>query len=300
VFLRAIATVTPVPASQNPSADINSPNLTPASESSELLSTVDPTVWENLSSIYLPDVVGAVAEHLHKWPSVQLMEQLVHSIHDSVGLPWWGTIVVTTFLLRASVLPIQIAFMKHQLRVKKLQPQLAQLDAQLKAAATPEEARSHANEILQVLQFYKARPLVQWWTPILFPPYFLSWFACVHNQALGNPDLLTGGLLWFVDLTVADPTFLLPVMASLSWLGIVEMGASALYLTSPRLKMWTRFSALAVNPVMSTLPYAVFCFWIPSNLWEIGRIMLFNTETVRATFRIPLRSELPPVQPISW
>jgi len=261
---------------------------------------ISPRLFNNLSQMYPADQVAEVAHHIVEWPLSQAMEYLLTNAHTVVGLPWWAAIMAMTFALRTSVLPLQISFMRHQLHTKLLQPQLAHNHEQMKAAKTPEEEQLWAHETLTLLQEKKVRPFVAWWTPILFPPYFLSWFACVYNSALSNPGLMSGGLLWFVDLSATDPTFLLPVIASLTWLGIVEMGASALYLTSGRLKMWTRFTALALIPVLSTLPAAVFCFWIPSNLWEIARIMVFNQDSVRKVFGIPLRSELPRVAPSAW
>lgn len=38
--------------------------------------------------------------------------------------------------------------------------------------------------------------------------------------------MMDGGLFWFPDLTVADPTYLLPVLTSLSFLATVEIGAA--------------------------------------------------------------------------
>jgi len=93
-----------------------------------------------------------------------------------------------------------------------------------------------------------------------------------------------------------DSSNVLPVVAALSWLAVVESNAGQLYVQSGRLKLVTRFTCLASIQLMSTLPNAIFMFWIPSNLFETLRIIAFNSDRVRRIFRIPLRSQLPAVR----
>ena len=40
------------------------------------------------------------------------------------------------------------------------------------------------------------------------------------------PSMTVGGALWFTDLTVADPYYLLPITASALFLLTVELGAA--------------------------------------------------------------------------
>ena len=40
------------------------------------------------------------------------------------------------------------------------------------------------------------------------------------------PSLAEGGTLWFTDLTVADPSYALPILAGLSFLATIELGAA--------------------------------------------------------------------------
>lgn len=49
---------------------------------------------------------------------------------------------------------------------------------------------------------------------------FISFMA-----ALQVPSLTVGGALWFTDLTIADPYYLLPIAASAIFLLTVELGA---------------------------------------------------------------------------
>ena len=71
--------------------------------------------------------------------------------------------------------------------------------------------------------------------------------------------MMDGGVLWFTDLTVADPTYALPVLTSLTFLATVELGAadgmqgqSADMLKN--LKNFMRGLAVVMVPFTASLP----------------------------------------------
>lgn len=76
--------------------------------------------------------------------------------------------------------------------------------------------------------------------------------------------MMDGGALWFPDLTVADPTYALPVLTSLTFLATVELGAadgmqgqSADMLKN--LKNFMRGLAVVMVPFTASLPAVRFC-----------------------------------------
>lgn len=55
-------------------------------------------------------------------------------------------------------------------------------------------------------------------------PLFVSFFLGIRQMAnLPLESMKTGGLLWFPDLTIADPYFLLPMLSAASMLLTVEV-----------------------------------------------------------------------------
>ena len=60
--------------------------------------------------------------------------------------------------------------------------------------------------------------------PFVLPPTVLTLFLGVHNMCLSEETMGTEGWLWFPDLLSTDSTYLLPVLSSLSWLWLVEVG----------------------------------------------------------------------------
>ena len=55
-------------------------------------------------------------------------------------------------------------------------------------------------------------------------PIFLSVYQAIRKMSLLPVESMkTGGIFWFTDLTVVDPTYLLPAAASLSILAMFEV-----------------------------------------------------------------------------
>lgn len=56
-------------------------------------------------------------------------------------------------------------------------------------------------------------------------PVFISFFIALRKMAyLPVPSLQTGGLLWFPDLTAADPFYILPLAVTGTMVLILEVG----------------------------------------------------------------------------
>lgn len=52
-------------------------------------------------------------------------------------------------------------------------------------------------------------------TPLIQAPFFISAFLGIRNMCnLPVESMQSGGILWFTDLTIADPYYILPVLAS--------------------------------------------------------------------------------------
>jgi len=84
------------------------------------------------------------------------------------------------------------------------------------------------------------------------------------------PSLMDGGALWFTDLTVADATYALPVLTSLTFLATVELGAadgmqgqSADMLKN--LKNFMRGLAVVMVPFTASLPAVRLCCLCSQN-----------------------------------
>eukprot|EP01096_Ripella_sp_DP13-Kostka_P007573 TRINITY_DN2771_c0_g1_i3.p1 TRINITY_DN2771_c0_g1~~TRINITY_DN2771_c0_g1_i3.p1 ORF type:complete len:433 (-),score=140.68 TRINITY_DN2771_c0_g1_i3:124-1422(-) len=86
----------------------------------------------SLETLY-PKVDAVIAmEHVSQlWPVLKV-EQIMMYVHESVGLPWWGTICLSTILLRTLLMPYTIYLLRNSMRMKKILPELEALNKVMK------------------------------------------------------------------------------------------------------------------------------------------------------------------------
>ncbi|KAB5582454.1 hypothetical protein GE09DRAFT_1074972 [Coniochaeta sp. 2T2.1] len=102
-----------------------------------------------------------------------------------------------------------------------------------------------------------------------------------------DPSLSTGGCLWFTDLTVPDPTHVLPLMlsAAMVWVVMPRTLAQTRQLLDPsatNLTWRTRFHrallviSLVIGPVTMHLPAALHLYWISSTVMATAQRNIVN------------------------
>ncbi|CAE7085177.1 unnamed protein product [Rhizoctonia solani] len=160
------------------------------------------------------------------WPS-GWVQTGIEFLHVQTGLPWWASILVLTAIVRASLLPLNLRLVGNASRLARVQPQLAVLTEQIKRArdAGDSAALQHAGFRAQkLLESEGANPFKGLLGPLVQMPVALAFFFGIRNVCnAGLPTLKDGGIAWFTDLTLADPTWALPVLSSASMLILLEV-----------------------------------------------------------------------------
>eukprot|EP00475_Leptophrys_vorax_P019633 TRINITY_DN2691_c2_g1_i1.p1 TRINITY_DN2691_c2_g1~~TRINITY_DN2691_c2_g1_i1.p1 ORF type:complete len:422 (-),score=89.02 TRINITY_DN2691_c2_g1_i1:647-1912(-) len=249
---------------------------------------------EKLNGIYDPQWVPEVLHHIQNFWSVRQVESLLYSLHETTGLPWWGTIIAFTLALRTFTTGFNVLLLRNTLRMKVIRSDIESINQILVDPDTSEQEKVVASQkLMDLLKEKGCHPLNNWIIPFLFPPLILSVFGAMHNLCLAEPEFATGGALWFTNMMDVDQSYVLYVASSLTWLWNVEIAGGSLYLKDGRVRMVTRVIALGSIPVVATMPCGVMIFWITSNLWEITRVNVLRNEKLRKALGIPLESELP-------
>lgn len=190
------------------------------------------TVTSDLSQIISSDLdaygsVSAIPEkigYLHTlgiefgWGTTSILEWIFEHVHVYTGLPWWGTILATSVLLRAilwkPVLMGQEAGTRlNMLRLKE--PGYARATEALKEATVSRDiigsqaARLAMKQMEQKHGVNKFMPFIS----MVQIPIGFGMFRILRAMAdLPVPSLENGGCLWFTDLTVPDPWYILPLI----------------------------------------------------------------------------------------
>lgn len=208
-------------------AQVQAPPVIPA--------TPLPTAVTEVASGDSADGVQAAAEQtfaelgLGSYTPVGLIQNLLETIHVNLGLPWWGAIAACTVLARCLVFPLIVKGQREAAKIHNHLPELQKYSNRMREA----KLTGDHNEFYKVsseMMLYQKKHDVKLMRPLILPitqaPIFISFFIALREMAnLPVPSLKTGGLLWFQDLTLSDPTYILPVVVTATMWGVLELGA---------------------------------------------------------------------------
>uniref|UniRef100_A0A3P9I9Q6 Cytochrome c oxidase assembly factor COX18 n=1 Tax=Oryzias latipes TaxID=8090 RepID=A0A3P9I9Q6_ORYLA len=247
---------------------------------------------------------------------VHLCEDLLVSVQQLSGLPWWMSIIAATLTVRTAVtLPLAAYQLLIVCKVEALQAEISELAKRLRYEVlvrakergwTEKQSRFQFKKNLRriVSQLYirdnchpfKASLLV--WVQL---PLWISLSLALRNLSLNQSaqqeELAAGGALWFSDLTVPDSTWILPVCLGLTNLLIVEVfslqrvgvsGVQRLVLNGIR-----GFCVLMI-PIAAVVPSSMALYWFTSSLVGFSHNLILRSPAVHKFLRLPTRrSETP-------
>lgn len=127
--------------------------------------------------------------------------------------------------------------------------------------------------------------------PLAMAPLFISFFFGLRKMAnLPVESLKEGGLFWFVDLTLADPFYLLPLITSTTVWITLEIGADGMKLNSPQysqiMKYVLRGIPIIMFPFTMNFPAAILCYWVSTNAISLVQVSILKIPAVRAKLNI--------------
>ncbi|KAL5478842.1 hypothetical protein ACEPAI_2119 [Sanghuangporus weigelae] len=238
---------------------------------------------------------------LVSWAPAGLAPWVLESVQVSTGLPWWQVIMLTTMGARMALVPLVISAQEMQGRIAPLQPKLTELrDRAMKARAEGDlfGMRQATQQQQLLLSKHDVSPFKQIVMSLGQVAVQLGLFLGIRRMCLAPVEQLkVGGIAWFMDLTVADPYYILPIVSfalvnlqmSLSRRDMLATGSpNALHVLNIM-----RFVTIVGIPVMAFLPAAL-------NLNIIASVAFISAQT--AILRIPAlrqRLSLPKLPPIT-
>jgi YidC/Oxa1 family membrane protein insertase len=181
----------------------------------------------------LPDsieVATAVTSVLGHSPP-HLVIRLLENVHLLAEIPYWETIVVTTVALRLILFPIAVYTVKSASRMAHAKPKIQKLQTEFQNHPNnmdPALQTEFRRKMSQLLEREKVNPVRSLIFPIVQIPMFISFFFGLKEIGQFLPGAVTGGTLWFTDLTTTDPYFIFPVLNALTFLVIIEIGVDGL------------------------------------------------------------------------
>ena len=245
---------------------------TPTQTPTEGWTANPPEAWMEVMNRpqHLSDAVDAITP-LGYYPS-DLALRYVDFLSSTFDLPFCAGIIGGTFLLRAAMFPLSIITMKHTARMQKAKPELEVLQERLQHDPSVKTDRrkmdAYQRQMGALLAKHQVNPKLIFMFPLAQLPVFMSMFFGLRRAAESFPvECQTGGMLWFPDLSVADPTYALPLITSGLFLVMIEVGADGMNASANKdqaktMKNVMRGMGVLMVPFTYHFPASVFCYWV--------------------------------------
>lgn len=294
-----VVDVSPPPPVSVPSPELVSSDPSPvlAQPAIEQVSDAAPTVVEVFQAASTEMSLAELGLAGHT--PVGLIQNLLEFMHVDLGLPWWGAIVAGTVLARLAVFPVIVKGQREAAKLNNVLPEMTKLTTRMNEAKQSGNKFDFAKAYSDLNLFQKkhdVNPLRGFLVPLVQAPVFVSFFIALRKMAyLPVPSLQTGGVLWFPDLTAADPFYILPLAVTGTMVFILELGAES-GIDNPNLRAMKtvfRIMPFIILPLTINFPTAVFTYWMTSNCFSLCQVALLRHPLIREKLRIPERIQHP-------
>lgn len=219
----------------------------------------------------MSNVFNAIADFFSKLfdPIVNVLGQVLLYFHEGpLGAPWWLSIALLTVVVRSILFPLTIKQVKSMRAMQDLRPEMERIRAQYS-----NNRQKQQEEIMKLYQERKVNPLGGCLPILVQMPVFIGIFYVIREfggYKIGDrtvpptePTFHEGGILWFQNLSQADPTYLLPIISAVTMLAAMEITAKNI---DPQQRWLMRLLPLGITIFLINFPAGLFVYWITSNL----------------------------------
>lgn len=188
-------------------------------------------------------------------PLFDLLAATLTTLHGW-GAPWWLSVVMLTLVVRTLLFPLTFRQVRSVRRMQELKPDLDGIRTQYK-----DDPKKQQQEQMKLYGERGVNPLGGCLPIFVQLPIFIVLYQTIKRFE-HLESFRTGGLLWFQDLTVADPYFVLPVAYVLTMMASQEL---TIRRTAPQQKNLMRVLPIAFGIFLFRFPAGLFVYWVTSN-----------------------------------
>ncbi|KAJ5836719.1 Membrane insertase OXA1/ALB3/YidC [Penicillium robsamsonii] len=224
------------------------------------------------------------------WGFTSTMQWLIEHTHIWTGLPWWASIVAVGLVTRVAMLKPVLGASENAARMTNAKSKSEPLRKRMIAASTSgntSEAQLARAELQQINQEFGIKTWKSF-LPMLQIPLGFGCFRVVRAMtSLPVPAMAMETAGWIKDLTIADPTYILPMIAAgtlcLSLRRQQKGGESG---AMPMMQTEAGKYIIYGFPVMSFvfmafMPSALQLYFVATGLFGLGQTYMINSETFR-------------------
>jgi YidC/Oxa1 family membrane protein insertase len=228
------------------------------------------------------------------WPS-GIINWTFEIINTATGMPWFWTIVAGTVFWRIVLVPFTVESLRNSARLLPLQPKMAALREEMKAARLSTDSMAMQRVALKNKKVYDDAG-VSMGSMMLMPfiqlPVNLGIFFGVKGLCNTVPQLRDSGVAFLQDLTMADPTYLLPAAAIATmnlqiYLSARDMNLAERPETGHIMNLF-RVLTIAGAWVMASFPSGLMLSLFVGSSFTVVQTALLRMPSVRTALRIPI------------
>jgi YidC/Oxa1 family membrane protein insertase len=213
---------------RNASTQTAVPPTAPPADASTLADvTATPVDLSGSDLLDIPEQIGFLKTLGldYGWGPTSLMQTILESVYVYTGLPWWASISIVAVGIRLALFKPVMDAQENQLKYQELQkdPHYQAAVEQMKRTMMSGNhlAGAEARAKIGIMNKEAGYSIWKAMIPMLQVPLGYGVFRLIGGMAkLPVPSFETGGLLWFTDLTAADPFFILPILTGV----VITMG----------------------------------------------------------------------------
>lgn len=148
-------------------------------------------------------------------PVIESAEHLIENIVIFTGMPWWFSISVLTLSVRLINVPLLVLQYKAMAPLALAAPDYRLLSDLVVSSTVRKREKLYIflSSARQINKSHNTRFSKAFTYGFLQLPQFLTFIWGVRSLCVRNPDLKTGGIAWFTDLSAADPYLILPILS---------------------------------------------------------------------------------------
>jgi YidC/Oxa1 family membrane protein insertase len=280
----------------------NDPNnyFTSDEASSSTTATTSPEFADSAFSLAVSDTASSAATTAAQimWEPTwyNLSDQAivaVRAFHDLAGVEYGWAIVGVTVLLRLALFPLMVTSQRTTSRMAHVQPELTLIKGRYEALGTPsrQDQLAFSKQMKALFDKYQVQPLKALLAPVVQLPLFMGMFFGLQKMpTIYHDELAAGGMFWFVDLTVPDPLYILPLASSATFLLLIELGKDQMMAqnaaTGKLVINFFRVMSVAMVPVCISFEAAMLCYWTANNLLTLAQTQALKAPWVKQQFGI--------------
>ncbi|KAK2719967.1 hypothetical protein QYM36_004020, partial [Artemia franciscana] len=281
----------PEPPSLVPADALNSPSIVDATEVLDKVGVTLNAAGEPCMASY---GLGGM------WPSGWVQHAL-EFLHANVGMPWWLAILAGTVAVRLALFPLVVKAQINAAHFSEHMPQFQRLQQnfnEAKAYGNKLEAARLMHELNDFMKKKDINPFRALKLPLVQAPIFMSIFFALRGMASAPVDSLrVGGLAWFQDLTVPDPTYVLPVLTCATLAVVMKVGVdtgSNAMANNPLASYFFKAIPVILFPFIMNFPTNLAWYWFCANSVSLLQVSFLKIPAVRQKLGIPVKREWTP------